>query len=359
MFNDSNLMVTIIGVLATVLIPLIGVFLRRQEHRQLDVVIDREVALVNQVFGNLKNFSIVIEGKPASDQVVWMTGWVINSGNYDISNSIVERPLRLKIPDNMQWLRGSIEHCSNDLQCSLKIHTSQELEFTWVLLRRGEYIRFDALLRCPLEEAGDIGGLDSLLGEIEVYSRIENIPTGPCVSLGELGERYNPLKRRKRYVVPKLTTTGLVLAVLVLMWMATFARFELDRWFGDGFLQGMPQIVMDINGTPTKATVAVAQDGRVKLTASDNGRVFAGADALFLSPDIRVDRIRVRDRSKEWDAVVAVVLLTTGGTWGILYMWFPGMFLFRSGKRRTASALFALQREGLNSSASREDAAMV
>ena len=354
MFDDSNLLVTVIGVLVTVLIPIIGLFLRRQEHRQLDVIVDREVALVNQVVGDLKNFSIVIEGTPASDQVVWITGWVINSGNYDISYGMVERLLILKLRENMQWLRGRIEHCSSDLQCDLKRPTSQELEFTWILLRKGEYIRFDALLQCPVDEAGDIGGYDSLLDEIEVYSRIENVPTGPCLSLGELGERYDPLKSRKRYVTPKLITTSLALVVLGLMWMGMFARFELERWFGDGFLLGVPQIVIDVDGTPTRAGVAVAQDGRVKLTAGQQDRVFATAEALFLSPEIRVDRIGVRYEAKVFDAVL-LVLLTTGGTWGILYMWFPGMFLFRSGKRRAASALFALQREGLNSNASRED----
>ena len=161
MFNASNLtlVLTVIGTLSAILYPVIGWVFRREELQQLDVVLDKEVFLVNQLAGNLNNFSIVIDEKPASDQVVWITGWIINSGSYDISERIVEHPLKLQLPENMQWVRGDVKHYSIDVKCNSQIISPQELQFTWVLLKSGEYIYFDALLECPIEETkGELGG---------------------------------------------------------------------------------------------------------------------------------------------------------------------------------------------------------
>ena len=102
---DVSLLVTVLGTVLAILIPIGNWYFRREEHRQLDVVIDRNVALVNQFVRNLENLSIVIDGKPASAQVVWITGWIINAGNYDISERIVEYPLKLTVAENMKWLR--------------------------------------------------------------------------------------------------------------------------------------------------------------------------------------------------------------------------------------------------------------
>lgn len=168
MFSDFSIVsiFTIIGAIAAIFVPLIGLIFRRKEHRQLDIVLDKCVFLVNQLAGDLKNFSIVIDGEPASEQIVWVTGWIINSGHFDISERIIEAPLRLKTPEDTQWLRGTIEHCSENVQCSSNIVGTDVLQFDWTLLRTGEYIRFEALLNCPLDKIQEDWGMDALVETI-------------------------------------------------------------------------------------------------------------------------------------------------------------------------------------------------
>ncbi len=354
MFNDVNLalLLTVVGTLLAV-IPVIGWFFRREEHRQLDVVLDNEVFLVNQLVRNLENFSIEIDGKPASDQVVWITGWIINSGNYDISERIIEGPLTLKLPENMQWLRGNIVHSSSDVTCNSHIIGSQELEFKWVLLRSGEYIHFDALLQCPLEETKEVWDTSSLAEKIELYSRMENIRTGSLIPLSHLGERYDPLTTHKLKILPKLPATVFAVLFLAFWGMKTFYPFELDKLFGDGFLPARPSIVKMIDGLPAELKVSVNQENKLRLTlnkpALNKGLqkelFFDTPEELFSQGDIRVGKILARDRPKNTPSIILFVLFTVGFTWSLLYMWFPGMFLFGSTKRRTVSALYALQRQ--------------
>ena len=352
MSNNMNLVLATVGLLLAA-IPVIGWFFRREEHRQLDVVLDNEVFLVNQLVRNLENFSIEIDGKPASDQVVWITGWIINSGNYDISERIIEGPLTLKLPENMQWLRGNIVHSSSDVACNSHIIGPQELEFKWVLLRSGEYIHFDALLQCPLEETKEVWDTSSLAEKIELYSRIENIRTGSLIPLSHLGERYDPLATHKMKILPKLPVTVLAVLFLAFIGMRTFYPFELDQLFGDGFLPARPSIVKMIDGFPVEFTVSINQENKLKLTSNrptlnkglGKGLFFDTPEELFSQGDIRVGKILARNPPKRTPSIILFVLFAVGFTWGLLYMWFPGMFLFGSRKRRTVSALFALQKQ--------------
>ena len=352
MSNNLNLVLAVVGILFAA-IPVIGWFFRREEHRQLDVVLDKEVYLVNQLAGNLKNFSIVIEGKPSSEQVVWITGWIINSGNSDISERIVEHPLTLKLPENMQWLRGTIVHYSSDVTCNSHIIGSQELEFRWVLLRSGEYIHFDALLQCPLEETKEVWDISSLAEKVTPYSRMENIHTGSLIPLSDLGERYNPLKTRKLNIMRKLIVTFLGVLLLVPIWMIVFFPFELDQLFGDGFLRARLSIVKMIDGIPAELKVSVDKENKIKLTLNQPSidkhlqeeLLFNTPEELFSQEDIRLGKILARGSSEDTIGIIVTGIPSIIITWGLLYMWFPGMFLFGSTKRRTVSALYALQRQ--------------
>ena len=241
------------------------------------------------------NFSIVIEGKPASDQVAWINGWIINSGNFDISERMIEHPLILKLPNDMKWLRGSIEHCSNDVECHSQIVGDQELQFEWVLLKCGEFINFDALLQCPLEETKQFRSINSLVEIVRPYSRIENIQIESLIPLSQLGERYSPLKPRKLNLIPKLSATIATILFLVPMWMIAFFPFELDNLIGDGFLPATPKLVKTVDGIPVELKVSVNQKNEVRLmpnqpevdTPLHDNYLFSSTDELFSQEDIR------------------------------------------------------------------------
>lgn len=339
---DVSLWVTVLGTVFAILIPIISWKFSREEHRQLDVVIDKNVAIVNQLVANLENLSIVVDGRPATSQVVWITGWIINAGNYDISDRIVEYPLKLVLPEDMSWLRGNIEHCSTDVSCEANIKEVRELEFKWMLLRSGEYIRFDALLQCPLDSIEDA---DLPLEQIRPYSRIENVRTGPLIPLSDVGERYNPLRIPKLYIGPKIIVTLLAFLVFTPMWMRVFTPFYLDQLFGDGFLQATPRVVRIEGNEENKVGLFVSGDSKIKVTFNGEMWYFETARELFARQDIQVGEVRARDMSKETVFVALLGILTILVAWMLLYMWAPGMFLFQSARKRTAAALFALQRQ--------------
>ena len=236
--DDLNLELVLaaIGTVAAIVIPIFIWLLRRKERYQLDVVIDKEVFLVNQLAGNLKNFSVLIDGNPASEQVVWVTGWIINSGSFDIGKRAIEHPLRLEILDTMSYLRADIDNHSNGVECSCAVIDKQNIQFEWTLLRSGEYIYFDALLQCPLEDTRQVLDADSFAEEIRPYSRIENTHTDSAISISQIGQKYNPLVPRNHHISPKATVSFLMALFIIFTWTRAFFPFDLDDFFGDGFL---------------------------------------------------------------------------------------------------------------------------
>ena len=213
------------------------------------------------------------------------------------------------------------------------------------MLRSGEYIRFDALLQCPLDETEDIEDADILLEQVTPHSRIENVRTGPLIPLSELGERYNPLKTRKLHIRPKAFVTALVLLLFAPIWMEVFAPFQLDQWFGDGYLRATPRVVWVEGEEKGEVGLFVDRDNRIKVTVDRTEWFFNTPEELFARQGIQVGEVRARVLSREWGFVAVLSVLTILFAWLLLYMWVPGMFLWRSAKRRTTAALFALQRQ--------------
>ena len=350
---DLTLAFTIAGTLAAILGPIVGWLLRRKDSRQLDVVLDKEVFLVNQLAKDVDSFSIIIDGEPASDQVVWITGWIINSGNYDISDKIVEKPLTLTLPENLQWSTAKVPHCSKDVNCEVEIVESRKLQFRWSLLRSGEYVYFDGLLRCPIDRFNGRIGEGSFVKTITPYSRIENVRTDAITSLAEIGERYNPKTSRERHLGPKSLATCFAFAVYIPFFMLFVYPFELDGLSGDGFLPASPVIEATVDDVSVKLAVSVNSKSKIKLECPQSAkkeaeivcreRVFDTPTEVFDNNEIRVGSFEHRDRTKEPGALLAFGVVTIFVFWSLVYMWFPGFRISGAKKRRTASALYALQ----------------
>ena len=255
----------------------------------------------------------------------------------------------------MQWLRGTIEHCSEDVQCSSIIPAPEELQFDWTLLRTGEYIRFEALVNCPLDKIQEDWGLEALVETIQPYSRIENVRIDSLVSISQVGERYNPSKPRRLHILPKTIATAVSFLAIFLLTMRIFFPFDLDEIYGDGFLSANPTVVKQVNEVPTKLEASVNKRKNIRVIVDQNGLkkdyFYKSPEELFAEKDISIGSVSARDRSKETFGVIVASLATTGLCWILLYMWFPGMFMFSSRKRRTAAALFALQRQTTKSNA--------
>ena len=191
---------------------------------------------------------------------------------------------------------------------------------------------------------------NSFIEIIKPYSRIENIRTTSLLDIAQFGERYNPLKPHKPNIIAKFVATFPLVLLLASLWMRIFFPFELDNLFGDGFLVATPSIVQIVDGIPVELEVSVDRGNKIRLTLNQPAKdrplheeyLFGTPDELFSQENLRIGKITAKDRSKEITPVVLSGLITILFTWGLLYMWFPKMFLFDNKKKANRFRSFSL-----------------
>ena len=300
--TDLTLALTALGALAAVVIPFGIWHFTREARFQLDILLEKQVFLVSQVTRDLDYIRILIDDEPAPEQVVWITGWIINSGKLDISNRNIEKPLRLILPDDMSWLRATIDRSSPDVECSSAIIDKNHIEFSWTLLRSGEYIHYDCLIQCPAEKTTEVWDMDSLASVIRPYSRIENTRTDAVVPISPLLAKDDSW-RLKRRLIRTIIPTVVVAIMYPVLWMITFFPHELDGVFGDGFLRASPSIVKTIDGNSHELSISMDRLGNVKLELDEPlVELFYSEDehsSILESDDLKVGKISTRDISKE------------------------------------------------------------
>ena len=345
--TDFALALTALGALAAIVIPFGIWYFTREARYQIDILVEKEVFLVNQVARDLNNIRILIDGNPASEQVVWITGWIINSGKLDVSDRSIEKPLRLILPEGMSWLRATIDHSSPDVHCNLAIVDENQIVFSWTLLRSGEYIHYDCLIQCPNENDAGAWDRESLEGVIRPYSRIENTRTDTIVPISPLlGKDNKPLLRRR--VIRKVIMTSMLATLYAVMWMMTFFPHDFDSFFDDGYLRANPSVVKSIEGETHELSMSIDRFNNVKLELDEPPvELFYSEDQhsrIFDSKDLTIGKISSRDLSKESGFIALISCVTFIVIIASIMMWLPTKYLMGSRMRRAAAALHVLRK---------------
>lgn len=148
---DTTNVLTIIGIAATVLLGAWAIYLTVRYSRQVGIayVEDTCLALIDDITQGIGDLEIRFRNSPVSQNIVLLKGYIINTGKRDISPAMVERRLRLVLPEGFEWIDCQVTDRSENLQAQLAEITIESIEFEFGLLKTEEYFRFDALATVP------------------------------------------------------------------------------------------------------------------------------------------------------------------------------------------------------------------
>lgn len=151
---ELGLLLGILGIVVSIGFGVWGVYIT-VKHRYPGKVIfvkEHSIGLFDAIVKNLPKVEVKYKGDPVSQNLVLIKGALLNNGTIDISPRSVERPITLKLPTDFKWLEASIVGSSKDVDASVKINSVEELLVETGLFRRGEYIRFQALVEVPINK---------------------------------------------------------------------------------------------------------------------------------------------------------------------------------------------------------------
>jgi hypothetical protein len=149
---------TFAGILTTVVvgIPPIIFALRRRYPGQLTYFREPPVRLLDDITGNLTDLTVSYKGKPVQKNITLLRGFLVNTGNKDITNEMVTRSLSFELPEGCQWLAASAKS-QQDKEDHVAITGPKSVVFSLGLFRCNEYFRFERLIEVTgAKERGDV-----------------------------------------------------------------------------------------------------------------------------------------------------------------------------------------------------------
>ncbi len=127
---------------------------------------------------------------------------VYNNRSYDYSSGDSDNPVRVTLPDGCKWIDAKVVGHSEEIQAEIVNKGGKELDLTFKLLRKNEFIEVDGLM----ESKSQIG-LEDLAKVIEVRHRIPNVATVKNTALLDANEY--------KLAMGRLITFGIALSFFV------------------------------------------------------------------------------------------------------------------------------------------------
>jgi len=145
----TDTMLSILGIILTLGLGILSIryALKFRNKLRLTYIHEACISLFRSIVQNMDGIEISYENKPINPSLILFKGSFINNGNMDIDNSIVHEPLCMKLPPAYIWLKAKIVNSSHDVKVNCRLRNPNELEFSWDLLKKDEFFRFDSLIQ--------------------------------------------------------------------------------------------------------------------------------------------------------------------------------------------------------------------
>jgi hypothetical protein len=192
---SSEIIWSILGVSASVIFGLIGVYLtvKSRYPGKITFVNEQTIELFDSIGNSLDSLAVSYGGEQVNENLVLLNGAFINSGKTDITKDMVEKPITLELPDGYKWLTGKV--VKSNIDAELNLIDDNTISISTGLFRCGEYVRFHALAQLP-ENTDDVSNSKKLKESIGFHHRITNTRKIDETEVQPLSASKKELKRR-------------------------------------------------------------------------------------------------------------------------------------------------------------------
>lgn len=117
--------------------------IRKRYPGKVTFVEENAIGLFNSIIKSFSEIKIQYNNLPISEQMIYLKASFINTGSIDLSTKDNSHKLKIELPNDYKWINCKITGHSKDIVCNLS-NTSRDLIFDFDLLRKNEFIQFEA-----------------------------------------------------------------------------------------------------------------------------------------------------------------------------------------------------------------------
>jgi len=153
---NPQTILAVTGVLATTIFGAwaIAAAFRFSRNVRITYALDQMIALTDDIAQNFADLAVIFRGEPVSANLVLLKGYLINTGRRDIAREMIEDQISIHVPPEFEWVDSKVVETSPSLHAEARLMSAQEIEFTTGLWKKKEYMKFEALAKVPVVEAG-------------------------------------------------------------------------------------------------------------------------------------------------------------------------------------------------------------
>lgn len=128
---DIQTLLTVAGIVVTVAFGIwaIVVTIRFNRSVQITYVHDQAIALVDDISQHFQDLRISFRNAPVSENLVLLKGYLVNTGNKDISPEMVEDAITFWLPEDFEWLEFKVVECSPQMRAKTSILNAHAIRF--------------------------------------------------------------------------------------------------------------------------------------------------------------------------------------------------------------------------------------
>lgn len=151
----SEIIFSIIGLSISAIFGFIGIYLtvKSKYSGKITFVNEQTIELFDAIGNSLDKLSVTYNGSAVNENLILLNGAFINSGKSDITSSMVEQPITIRLPDGYKWLTGKV--IKSNAKANLIQENENTMSISTGLFRCGEYVRFHALAQLPEADEDD------------------------------------------------------------------------------------------------------------------------------------------------------------------------------------------------------------
>lgn len=192
---STEMIWSVLGVSVSAIFGVVGVYLtiRSRYPGKITFINEQTIELFDAIGNSINDLTVTYGGQQVNENLVLLNGAFINSGKTDITQSMVEQPITLKLPDGYKWLTGSV--VKSNVVAELRKIDDETISISTGLFRCGEYVKFHALAQLPDNADGDSNS-QKFKKSIKFEHRITNTRNINETEVQSISSSKKNLKRR-------------------------------------------------------------------------------------------------------------------------------------------------------------------
>ena len=216
---------TLVGAISTLTLGSLTIYMSLRKKRypgEVTIISQKGINLVDEIVSKIDKIKITYGGAEIAHNVIFLRGYIINTGSIDIAQEMVREEISATVPEGFRLLEAEVSPSNPKLKVDWNILSEKTLRISVDLLRRNETLSFQVVMEAPSRNSKNENE-DKKLG-LHWDHRIKDVGS---VKVESLSQTVMPVQSGLRALSISIVAMVVIIGVLGLIVIPYLSKYEL------------------------------------------------------------------------------------------------------------------------------------